>query len=242
MWFRKLIGITMFFSSWYLRNKYSWIGNLIYPISFYVMLSLVGGATLSNQALIGALIATIWMSGVGYFPQFLFVFKFAKLREMFVAAPIHPLTYMLGAALSVLISSIPSLGILFLLLAFTTQVTILGIVSLVLILLVTWLMSSCLGFVVAGYVTDPNRIGTISPFLGALLTTLPPIYYPLESIAPQYRWLVLLIPTVQLSQLGKVLTGVSSLNVPPALLLFVLPCYLILFVSLASYKSHWREK
>lgn len=67
------MGVTMFFSSWYLKNKYSWIGNLIYPISFYVILSLVGGAKMSNHAVIGALISSVWMSGVGYMPQFLFL-------------------------------------------------------------------------------------------------------------------------------------------------------------------------
>ncbi len=85
---------------------------MIYPLSFYVVLSVMGGVGMGAHALIGALISLIWNSGVGAMPQFLFSHRFTKLRDMFVAAPIHPLTYMLGAAISVLIASLPPMIVL----------------------------------------------------------------------------------------------------------------------------------
>lgn len=232
----------MFFSNWYLKNKYAWIGNLIYPISFYVILSFVGGAKMSNHAIIGALISSIWMSGVGYMPQFLFSFKFIKLTDMFVAAPIHPLIYMLGAALSVLVSSIPSISLLLTIFATTLPLTAMDLINLTLILLATWLISSCLGFVVAGYVNDPTKIGTIAPYTGALLTTLPPVYYPLEAIPSQYWVLALLAPTAHLSQLAKLATRISMPALNPFIHIGSIVLYLAVLTTLASFKSRWREK
>jgi len=165
-----------------------------------------------------------------------------KLKEMFVAAPIHPLTYMFGAALSVLVSSIPSISLLITIAATTLPLTAASLISLVLILLATWLLSSCLGFVVAGYVNDPTRIGTIAPYTGAVLTTLPPVYYPLEAIPTQFWILALLPPTAHLSQLAKLVTGISMPTLNPLIYIASIILYLAAFTTLASFKSRWREK
>ena len=238
---QKLVGVTMFFSSWYIKNKYAWAGNLIYPLSFYLILSLIGGARMSNHAIIGALISSIWMSGVGYMPQFLFSFKFRKLKDMFVSAPIHPLCYMFGAAISVLVSSIPSLLILFSLTAATLQLAAADMVNLATILIITWILSSCLGFVVAGYINDPTKIGSVAPYTGALLTTFPPVYYPLEAVPSQYRIPALLAPTTHVSQLARLATKISTPILHPLIHIGFTLTYLAAFIILAGFKSRWRE-
>lgn len=238
----KLLALTRIHSGWYLKNKYWWAGSLIYPLSFYVVLSVVGGARMGNHAIVGALISLLWMSGVGGMPQFLLSYKFIKLKDMFVAAPIHPITYMLGAALSVLVASLPPMAVFIALLAIYIHITIIELVYLTLALLATWLMSSVLGFVVAGYVNDPTRIGTISPWISALLTTLPPVYYSLELIPAQFSVIALMAPTTHLAQIAKIAIKVSSPLYDPLLHLLAVIAYCTAFMLLASFKSRWREE
>ena len=197
---------------------------------------------MGNHAILGALVSLVWMSGVGGMPQFLFSYRFIKLKNMFVAAPIHPITYMLGAALSVLIASLPPMVVLIVLLLTYVHITSIQLFYLALALLATWLMSSALGFVVAGYVNDPTRIGTIAPWTGALLTTLPPVYYPLEALSAQYSLISLLAPTTHLAQIAKITVKVSSPLYDPFLHILVIIIYCLTFILLASFKSQWREK
>ena len=66
------------------------------------------------------------------------------------------------------------------------------------------------GFRMASHaVIGPTRIGTIAPWTGALLTTLPPVYYPLEIVPIQYYVIAFLAPTVH-SQLAKIALEVST--------------------------------
>lgn len=241
-WIFKLLGLTRICSSWHLKNKYGWIGSLIYPLSFYVVLSVVGGARMSGHAIAGALISLLWMSGVGILPQRVFSLKFAKLKDMFVAAPIHPLTYMLAAALSVLVASLPPMAVFIILLTAYMKVAMIELLNLVLVLLSAWLISCALGFVVAGYVKDPTQIGTIAPWTGAILTSLPPVYYPLGALPVQYRAVALIAPTTHLAQLAKISIGVSTSFYHPLLYALSIAFFLIAFTFLAAFKSQWREK
>lgn len=241
-WFFGLLGVTRIHSSWYLKNKYWWAGSLIYPLSFFVVLTVVGGAKMANHSIIGAIISLLWMSGVGSMPQILFSYKFIKLQDMFVAAPVHPLTYMLGAAFSVLVSSLPPMIVLIMLFNLYIHVTAAELIYFVLILLVAWLTSSCLGFVIAGYVNDPTQIGTIAPWAGALLTSLPPVYYPLEALPPQIQVVAILAPTTHLAQIAKLTVRVASPLYDTLFHILVITAYLITFILLASFKSQWRQK
>lgn len=241
-WIFKLLGLVRFHSSWYIKNKYGWLGSLIYPFSFYVILSVVGGAKISEHAIVGALIALLWMSGVGSMPQIFFSFKFAKLKDMFVAAPIHPIIYMFGASLSVLVASLPPMAVFLVLLVASIKITMVEVLSLTLVLFGAWLISTALGFVVAGYVKDPTRIGTIAPWTGALLISLPPVYYPLEILPAQYRFCALIAPTTHIAELAKISIKITSPSYDPLLHVLAMFAYFIAFILLAAFKSRWREK
>jgi lipopolysaccharide transport system permease protein len=241
-WLIKLLGLTLAFSSWYLKNKYGWIGSLIYPLSFYVIISVLGGVEKSQHAIIGALISLLWMGGVSFLPQFLYLYKYTKLKEMFVAAPINPLVYMLGAAFSVLVASLPPMAVFLILLVACMKIAAIEALSFALVLLGTWLMSSTLGFVIAGYVKDPTQIGTIAPWAGAILTALPPIYYPLEALPPQYRILALIAPTTHLAQLARISIKLSHPLYYTPLHVIAIFAFFIMFILLAAFKSQWREK
>ena len=241
-WFFKLLALTRFFSSWNIKNKYGWIGSLIYPLCFYVILTVVGGTEMSSHAIVGALIALLWRSGVGILPQHILRFNFIKLKEMFVAAPIHPLMYMLGASISVLIASLPPMVPFIVLLIAYVNVTFIELFYLMLVLLAAWLMSSALGFVVAGYIKDPTKIGTIAPWTSALLTTLPPVYYPLAALPRQYRVVALIVPTTHLAEAAKISVKITIPSFNPLIHGVSIFVYMMLFLFLAGFKSRWREK
>lgn len=238
----KLLGISGIFSGWYLKNKYGWLGSLIQPLSFLIMMGVVGGSHMYVYALIGACISLIWMGGVSSLPQFLLLIKLTRLKDMFVAAPIHPLIYMLGAALSVFVASLPPMILFLILLIIHLKISFIELLILISVLLATWLMSCALGFTVAGYVKDQTRIGTIAPWLGAILTAMPPVYYPLEALPAQYQLLALLIPTTHLAQIERVSLHVTTPIYNPLLHILSICAYLALFILLAAFRSRWRER
>ena len=119
-------------------------------------------------------------------------------------------------------------------------------------LLLVWAFASALGFTVATYFADIRETFVFSPLLSLILTTLPPVYYPITFIPPDLRWAAYLSPTTYAADLvHRALCTMGSTVGPTcyeapsfgaaALDWGVLIGLTAVLFFLAATKARWRE-
>lgn len=209
---------------------------------FFIFLT--GSTAAFHKGIVGAMISITSYMGLSATIHDVVQDRYIKLREMFTAMPIHPASYALGLALAPLMASIP--GLLF----FMIFALWLGLISLTsigiafIILILSWLSVSMLGFTVSTYLNDlpPFMVRSAGQLLSLSLVFIPPVYYS-ESVLGAFSWISYTLPTSNAASLIRSYLGLSP---PPAEGLtfhwLVLISTAFAFFLVASFKARWREK
>jgi ABC-type multidrug transport system permease subunit len=202
-----------------------------------------GGEEIFGHGLIGAIVSMVGFIGLVSAIQDVAWDRYIKIREMIVAMPVHPLSYMVGSALAALLYSIPAAALF---VAIAIWRGMLDLTSLFLIappLLLCWGSLTAVGFTISTYLRKISlyMLNSISLILSFLFVFLFPVYYPKEMLGT-YAWISYITPTSNTASLIRAYLQLSSSSLESiiadwtALILIT-----IVFIVLASTKAKWRE-
>ena len=218
------------------------INTVLSPLSFLLVIFFVSRGALIGQAIEGALIMSMFSSGMGLQSDLSHLKNDFKLQDMVVSSPTTPLLYVGGMAISELVYSFPALAVLTALAAVFLRPSSVGAVSLIAVMLLMFLTSVCLGFTLSTFSSDIMQSYAMSSLISILFSTLPPVYYPITYIPLPYRYLAYLSPTTYAAGIAQNATGFLQLSSMSLLLDWAVLIGLTSFLALvAAKKARWRE-
>lgn len=165
-----------------------------------------------------------------------------KFQSMVVASPVSPLTYMFSVAMSELAFAAPALVILLAIVPlFAAAISSVMILEILGVVFLTWITTSAIGFFLSTYVLNTRTAFLTVAFISIVLSVLPPVFYPLQIIPDQLRWLAELVPTTHSSVLIENALGLPSTSPQVLISWIALPVFTVIFLSLALFKAKWTE-
>ncbi len=217
------------------------VNTLGAPFSFLFFIYIVSQGRFVGLGVAGGLVLTTFSIGTSLQADMTHFRVDLKLQDMVVASPMRASTYVLGMALSELAFATPGI-VAFLFVGYATQAPgILGLPIILATLLLIWALGCSLGFFLATYLRDIRETFAIAPLLSLVLSVLPPVYYPINLIPENLRWLGYLAPTADASQLIQGALGITN-DVNWLGSAAVLVAFTAAFMLLAMFKAQWREK
>lgn len=203
---------------------------------------LVFGGEIS-YGLVGAMVSTVSFLGIAAAIQDITFDRYVKIRQMMVAMPVNPISYMVGAALAPLIISAPGLAFFFAISLWLGYMPLHSLGWIIASLLLCWAVLSCLGFVISTYLQKASiyTLNNLSNILGLGLVFMPPVYYP-EELLGNFRWIAMIFPTSNSAGLIRVYSGLMQ-STPETVVIRWLIMLIMLAVSILAviFKAKWRE-
>lgn len=218
------------------------------PFSFLFFLYVIAERQFLPFGIVGGVLFTVLFTGNGMLNDCAYLRLERQLQQVFVVSPVRPLTYLLGMALSELAFALPALLLFVAILAGVHPFGVAAAFLLVGVILLTWLMSTTLGFLISTFFRQLREIWPIGTLVFSTLSVLPPIFYPIAVIPAAWRWAAFLAPSTFAGQLADYAVGLPVSNgfAPgalgsPLVDLAGLVGATVLFGLAAMYLSRWRE-
>jgi ABC-2 type transport system permease protein len=210
------------------------------PFTILFILYIGGAGSLISSGLAGALVMTVAQQGL-ILGADLTVFKIDhKFQAIAVASPVSSFTYMFSIALSELVFSIPPVAVLLIIIGHS-GVGALSLLEMILVILLTWVTTSSIGFFLSTYVLNTRTAFITVTFIATLISILPPVFYPIKILPGFLVPLAELAPTTHASILIQSLERVSFSSSQIVISWIALPVFAAIFLSLAMFKARWRE-
>jgi ABC-2 type transport system permease protein len=218
------------------------VNTLLAPFSLLVIIIIISHGGLIKVGIEGALIMTTIGAGIGLQGDLSHLKNDMKLQDMVVSSPTSSTTYLAGMGVSELIFSLPVLILLTVLAAVYIQPTLIQTAIIVAVMAVAFIFSIALGFVLSTLTSDVMQSWGFSGIISVVLTTLPPVYYPISYIPLPFRYLAYISPTtyaaeIVQSAIGFVTLTPLNLAIDWAIILGIA----IIMVAIAAKKARWRE-
>ncbi len=218
------------------------INTLLAPLALLAVVTFASRGTLLPVAAVGALIMNMVSSGTSLQQDLSHLKNDMRLQDMIVSSPTTSLVYIIGMALSELVYSIPTLAFLIVLNIIFVKTTILGGFIIFLDMATIFTFSISLGFFLSTFTSDIIQSWGFSGIISPLLTTIPPVYYPISYIPFPYRYLAYLSPTTYASEIAQSQTGFYT----PSPTGFAVAWVILLAITavlayFALKRSRWRE-
>ncbi|MEM1581859.1 MAG: ABC transporter permease [candidate division WOR-3 bacterium] len=214
--------------------------GLISAIPLFFML-IFGGEI--SYGLIGAMISTVGYVGMASAIQDISYDRYIKIREMIVAMPVHPISYMVGVALAPLMFSLPGFAFFLAIAIWLSFIPLQALGWILAVLLSCWAVLSGIGFVISTYLRRASiyTLNNLSNILGIGLVFLPPVYYP-EEILGELSWVAIMFPTSNAAGLIRAYSGLATFQGRMILIRWLV--FLLMMVAsilLVMFKARWRE-
>lgn len=240
---RQALSVAILATRGTFRNPLILVSIALLPATVFLLFFMIGGMGLSQHVLLGSMVAFTFNAGIVSLPQVFVQYKGRKLQDMFVASPLHPVTYMTGLGLSRLLYSAPNLALVLGASLWTGVLPWRALPGVLVVLLISWLIGSLIGFTVATYITAARNIGVVSNMLGTLLAAIPPVLYPLDLVPGEaFKGIAMAVPAAAAAQLVRIQAGATeSPWFQQPLLWSILALYLGLGLLLVVRGSRWRE-
>ncbi len=218
------------------------INTLLAPISILVVITFVSHGALVGMGIEGALIMTAVMSGVSMQGDISHLKNDLKLQDMVVTSPTGPMTYVAGMGISEIVFSIPVLILLIILASIYLHPTILQSLTIIAIMGVMFVFSISLGFFLSTLTTDIIQSWGFSGIVTVLLSTIPPVYYPLSYIPLPFRYIAYISPTTYAAQIAQAAMGYVNINLTSLGIDWAVIIAVCIALFLIGYKkARWRE-
>ncbi|OWP57365.1 MAG: multidrug ABC transporter permease [Thermoplasmatales archaeon B_DKE] len=218
------------------------ISTLLAPLSILAVVTFASKGTLLPVAAEGALIMNMVSSGTSLQGDLSHLKNDMRLQDMIVSSPTGPGTYILGMALSEIVYSIPTLTILVIFNILFVKTTAIGAIVIFLDMGTIFTFSISLGFLLSTFSSDIVQSWAFSGILSPILTTIPPVYYPISYIPFPYRYLAYISPTTYSALIAQNAVGFEAIpGGTIALYWIILVSITIIFSYLALRRSRWRE-
>jgi ABC-2 type transport system permease protein len=166
-----------------------------------------------------------------------------KIQDIFVASPVSQFAYMIGMALSELLFGIPVIIILFFLAFHFGAQHITDIPIIICTTILTWGTMSSLGFFISTHISHTRKVRQIISFVTVLIAIIPPVFYPIDKLPMELKYLAYALPTTQSSLIIQHVMGFHTPKDWSIYLAFSIQVInLIAFTVLANTRAQWREK
>jgi ABC-2 type transport system permease protein len=232
------------------------VNTIASPLAFLFFVVIASKGTLLAFGITGGMILTILTTGTGIQADLVHYKQDLKFQDVVVASPVEAPVYVAGMAFSEFVYAIPGL-VVFVLLSLVRlpggpligmAYTAIGSLTLFGALVLVWAFSAALGFTIATYFSDIRETFVFSPLISLVMTTLPPVYYPIQYIPSSIRWAAYLSPTTYAADLvhrALCVVGSACYETPSlsaeALDWGVLVGLTAVLFFLAATKARWRE-
>lgn len=218
------------------------INTLLAPLSLLAVVTFASHGTLLPVAAEGALIMNMVTSGTSMQGDLSHLKNDMRLQDMVVSSPTGAGQYILGMALSQIVYSIPTIALLIVFNALFVHLTAAGSVILFLDMATIFTFGVSLGFFLSTISTDIVQTWAYSGILAPILTTIPPVYYPITYIPMPYRYLAYISPTTYAAQIAQAQAGFTTLTLSQTAQYWViLVAITALFGYIALKRSRWRD-
>ncbi|MCL5438167.1 MAG: ABC transporter permease [Thermoplasmataceae archaeon] len=218
------------------------ISTLLAPLSILAVVTFASKGVLLPVAAEGALIMNMVSSGTSMQGDLSHLKNDMRLQDMIVSSPTGAGTYILGMAISEIVYSIPTLSVLVILNVLFVKTTLTGALVIFLDMATIFTFSISLGFLLSTFSSDIVQSWAFSGILSPILTTIPPVYYPISYIPLPYRYLAYVSPTTYAAQIAQNAVGFTYLPEGTVILYWaILWSITALFGYLALRRSRWRE-
>ena len=226
-----------------IRSQPLYLINLVAsPLSFLFFITIASGGALRLYGIGGGMLLTMVSIGTSLQTDMSHYKQDLKLQDVLVASPVEAWVYVAGMALSELVYSLPAVGVFVVLWLLYGAPTILGGLTLLVVLLLAWGFASALGFTLATYFEDVRETFVFSPLISLALSVIPPVYYPITALPGWIRPVAYLAPTTYAADLVHGAFGLGSMTpLRAALDWAVLIGFTAALFVLASAKARWRE-
>ena len=212
------------------------------PFTILFILFVTGHGSAFAFGISGAITMTVSQQGL-FLGADLTNFKIEhKFQSMVVSSPVSAMTYMFSMAISEFASATPPIVLLMIITSYTLSgITAFTILEVLAVILLTWVTTSSIGFFLSTY--SPQYQDGFPNGLLHLDTPLdsPPVFYPLQIIPAQFRWLPPLVPTTHSSVLIQSALGLGAAGGQVTESWLALPVSAVVFLLLALFKARWRE-
>jgi ABC-2 type transport system permease protein len=219
------------------------LNTVLSPFSFLLIITLASKGTLFAEGIEGGLIMTMFSAGTSLQADLSHLKNDFKLQDVVVATPTSALVYVAGMTISELIYASPALVLLSILFGIYVHVDIAQLGAVVAVMLLMFLSSISLGFLLATISSDIVQSYAFSRLFSTLFSTIPPVYYPITYIPEPFRYLAYLSPTTYASEIAQNAAGllsVSGLDLTAAWAILIGTT--IAFFVVTIKKSRWRDK
>lgn len=218
------------------------VNTLLAPLSILAVVTFASHGTLLPVAAEGALIMNMVSSGTSMQGDLSHLKNDMRLQDMVVSSPTGPGTYILGMAISEIVYSIPTLALLIVFNVLFVRVSIIGGLILFLDMATIFAFSVSLGFLLSTFSSDIIQSWAFAGILSPILTTIPPVYYPITYIPIPYRYLAYISPTTYAAQIAQNAGGFIHLYTMDIILYWIILLSItIIFGYLALRRSRWRD-
>jgi ABC-2 type transport system permease protein len=230
------------------RSPILFIAIVLTPLSFLFFLYVIAPHSVLPFGIVGGVMFTALFTGNAMMNDCAYLRLERQLQQVFITSPMRPLSWILGMALSELAFTLPALALFIFVLALVVPFGILTLLALIGVILLTWLLSTSLGFLLSTFFRQLREIWPIGTVVFTSLSVLPPIFYPLAAIPANFRWAAFISPSTYASQLADHAVGLTipSISVVPTL--SSIPVEVIgmvlltgLFTLVAMRLARWRE-
>ncbi|MCW1294206.1 MAG: ABC transporter permease, partial [Candidatus Parvarchaeota archaeon] len=217
------------------------INTILAPFGFLLIIFFVSRGSLLNVAIVGALVMTMVTNGISLQGDLTHLRKDMKLQDMLVSSPLSMGKYLAGMALSELVFSVPNLAILGVLAVLFVHLSVLSGILLAAVMLLVFLFSISLGFFISTISRDILEGWAFMGLISMLLSTLPPVYYPVTYIPLPFRYLAYISPTTYAAMIAQNLIGflkMSSMMIYLSWIILISVSSILLIFAMK--RSRWR--
>lgn len=178
------------------------IGTLLAPLSILAVVSFASRGTFLPVAAEEALIMNMVSHGTSLQGDLSHLKNDIRMQDMVVSSPTGSGIYVFGMAISEIVYSIPTLIVLLIFNAFFVKTSFFGATITFLDMATIFTFSISLGFLLSTFSSDIVQSWAFSGILSPILTTIPPVYYPISYIPLPYRYLAYISPTTYAAQIA----------------------------------------
>lgn len=225
------------------RSPFNVVNFVISPLTILFFIYLFAGPGKAEFAISGGLIAVIVGSCIILETEAAFIRLVVRLQDMFVSSPLSPVSYVLGLSIALLLNGLAGIVLFSILLAASGRVSAIGALEIALACVITWASVSSLGFVLSTFARDMRDLWVYAPLFTVLLSFLPPIFYPITLIPPEFRFIAYLAPTTYPAQIIQMAANLIPYSASTFLLDFAAGIsYVLILVLFAAKLARWRQR
>ena len=232
--FAKFNGVSM------LRdNPWSVIATVVTPCCLLAIVYLLSGGSLIAYAVVGgviAIIASTALASTGQTAMFRLEFR---IQDLVVSTKVHILDWVSGFAVANLVFATPGIAFFTILSVILHLFTPLRFATTIVVALLLALTTTAIGVFVGGKIKRTIGMWAISGILSALLTLLPPTFYPYGILPKPILYLLAISP---ITPAAVILQGAYGLGKVNNLMWPILIGEVIFYVSVVRRYGSWREK